>query len=48
MVLCGMECANLEVNTIKILGSHFSYNKSLKNDGNYRRYIIKIEKFLKL
>ena len=48
MVLCGMECVNLKNNTIKILGIHFSYNKRLENDENYRRYIIKIEKLLKL
>ena len=43
-----MECVNLKTNTIKILGIHFSYNRSLENDENYRRYIIKIEKLLKL
>ena len=43
-----MKCVNLKNNTIKILGIHFSYNKSLENDENYRRYIIKIEKLLKL
>ena len=43
-----MECVNLNNNTIKILGIHFSYNKSLENDENYKRYIIKIEKLLKL
>ena len=47
MALCGMECVNLKNNTIKILGIHFSYNKSLENDENYRRYI-KIEKLMKL
>ena len=48
MAFCGMECVNLKNNTIKILGIHFSYNKTLENDENYRRYIIKIEKLLKL
>ena len=52
MAFCGMECVNLKSNTIKILEIHFSYNRSLENDENYRRYIIKIEKlkfqFLKL
>ena len=42
MVLCGMECVNLKNNAIKILGIHFSYNRSLEN------IIIKIEKLLKL
>ena len=48
MALCGMECVNLKNNTIKILGIHFSYNRRLKNDENYIRYIIKNEKSLKL
>ena len=48
MALCGIECANPKNNTIKTLGIHFSYNRRLENDENYRRYIIKIEKFLKL
>ena len=48
MALCGMECVILKNNTIKILGSHFSYKTSLKNNENYRRCIIKIEKSLKL
>ena len=48
MALCGMECVNLKNNTIKILGIHFSYNRRLENDENYRRYIIKIEKLLTL
>ena len=43
-----MGCVNLKNNTIKILGIHFSYNRRLENDENYRRYIIKIEKLLKL
>ena len=48
MALCSMACVNLKNKTIKILGIHFSYNKSLENDKNHRRYIIKIEKLLKL
>ena len=48
MALCGMECINLENNTIKILGIYFSHNRNLENNENYRRYIIKIEKLLKL
>ena len=48
MAFCVMECVNLENNTNKILGIHFSYNRSLENDENYRRYMIKIEKLLKL
>ena len=48
MALCGMKCVNLKYNTIKVLGIHFSYNRILENDENCRRYIMKIEKLLKL
>ena len=48
MVLCGMESVNLKSNKTKIQGIDFSYNRRLENDENYRRYIIKIEKLLKL
>ena len=47
MALCGNECVNLKTNTIKILRIHFSYNRRRKNDDNYRRYIIKIEKLVR-
>ena len=32
MTLCVMECVNLKTNKIKILGIHFSFNRSLAND----------------
>ena len=44
MALCGTESVNLKNNTIKILGTHFSYNRRLKNEENYTRFIIKIKK----
>ena len=31
-----------------MLGVYFSYNRSLENDENYRRYVIKTEKLLRL
>ena len=43
-----MECANLKTNTSKIQRIHFSYNRRLEHDDNYRRYLIKAEKLLKL
>ena len=48
MAPCGMECLNLRTNTIRILGIHFSYNRRLENDENYRECIVNIEKLLKL
>ena len=29
--LCGMKCINLRLNTVKILGIHFSFNKKMEN-----------------
>ena len=48
MSLCGMEYVNLKNNKTKILGFNFSYNRSLANDENYRRYIIKTEKNIEI
>ena len=48
VTLCGMRCVNLYEDTIKILGIHFSYNKQLENDENFKKYIAKIENVLKL
>ena len=47
VVLCGMRCGNLYEDTIKILGIHYSCNKLLENDENFRKYIAKIENVLK-
>ena len=46
MTICGVECINLKPNAIEIL--HFSYNRRLENNENYKKYIIKIEKLCKL
>ena len=48
MALFGIEYVNLKSNSIKIRRIHFSLNGSLENNENYRRYIIKTEKLLKL
>ena len=48
VTLCGMRCVNLYEDTIKILGIHYSYNKQLENDKNFKKYIAKIENVLKL
>ena len=43
-----MQCIDLNESTIKILGIHYSYNKTLENEENFRNHIIKIEEVLKL
>ena len=48
VALCGMKCVNLNNETVKILGVHFSYNKNLEQDKNFCENIIKIENILKL
>ena len=48
VALCGMKCVNLNNKTVKILGVHFSYNKTLEQDKNFCKHIIKIENILTL
>ena len=48
VALCGMRCVNLYEDTITILGIHYSYNKQIENDENFKKYIAKIENALKL
>ena len=43
-----MRCVNLNKETMKILGVHFSCNKNLEQDKNFCEHIVKIENFLKL
>ena len=46
--ICGMRCVNLHEDTIKILGIHYSYNKQLENEENFKKYTAKTENVLKL
>ena len=48
MALCGIKCTDLRLNTVKILGIHFSYNKKIENYENFLKQITIIEKVLKL
>ena len=48
VALYGMKCVNLNNETVKILGVHFSYNKNLEQDKNFCKHIVKIENILKL
>ena len=48
LALSGMESIYLTKKTIKILGTHFSYNKKIKTEENFIRYVRKIEKVPKL
>ena len=44
IALCGITCIYLRLNTIKILGIHFSYNKKPENNENFLKQITSIEK----
>ena len=46
--LCSMKYVDLNNETVKILGVHFSYNKNLEHDKNFCEHIVKIENILKL
>ena len=48
VTLCGMKCVDLNVETVKILGVDFSYNKNLEQDKKFSDHIIKIENILKV
>ena len=48
VALSGIRRVNLREDSIKILGIHYSYNKQLENDENFKKYIAKIENVLKL
>ena len=41
-----MKCFNLNNETVKILGVHFSYNKNLEQDKIFSEHILKIESIL--
>ena len=43
-----MKCVNLNKETVKILGVHFSYDKNCEKDNNFSEHIVKIENILKL
>ena len=41
VALCGMKCVNLNNETVKILGVHFSYNKNPEQDKSFCEHIVK-------
>ena len=36
-IVCGMHCKDLNIDTLKILGTHFSYNEKLKEAKKFIR-----------
>ena len=48
VVVCSMQCVDLVLDTIKILGTHFSYNEKLKEERNFCLIIANTQRVLKL
>ena len=48
VAVCGIQCADLVLDTIKILGTHLSYNEKLKEERNFCLIIANIQRVLKL
>ena len=46
VAFCGLKCLNLMKETVKTLGSHFSYNKKLEHEINLQSHIVKIASVL--
>ena len=43
-----MKCINLNTETVKILGIHYSYDKNKRQNENFVQHITKIENVLKV
>ena len=48
VAVCGILCVDLVLDTIKILGTHFSYNEKLKEERNFCLIIANTQRVLKL
>ena len=48
VAFCGMRCIDLVTNIVKISVIYYSYNDKLEIQENFKRHIIKIEKFLRI
>ena len=42
-----MKCVNLNKETVKLFGVHFSYKKNFKQDKTFPEHTVKIENILK-
>ena len=48
MAVCGMRCKDLNSDTIKILGTYFSYKKKLKEEKIFYMTVTDIQRVLKI
>ena len=48
MAVCGIRCIDLNIDTLKILGTHFSYNEKLKEEKNFHKIVTDMQRILKI
>ena len=48
VAVCGMRFVDLKNETLKILGTHFSYNEKLKEENNFYTTITNIQRVLEI
>ena len=48
LAVCGMCCIDLNIDTLKISGTHFSYNEKLKEELNFYNTVTDIQRVLKI
>ena len=48
VAFCNMRCVDLKTDTLKILGTHFSYNEKLKDEKNFYTTVTNIQQVLKI
>lgn len=47
LAICGMKCMNLRNDTIKILGTYFSYSKTINEESKFCKIVSNVRTVLK-
>ena len=47
VAVCGMRCLDLNIDTVKVLCTHFSDNEKLKEEKNFYKIVTDMERVLK-
>ena len=48
VAVCAMRCIDLNIDTLKILGTYFSYNEKLKEEKNFYKIVTDLQRVLKI
>ena len=48
VALCGMRCLDLTIDTLQILGTHFTYNEKLKEEKNFYKVVTDMQRVLEI